>query len=136
MLAKRLYINKTARVPILAIRQGKDAQKLYNYWKSASAEIIALQPKAPWTGVVGSLQTIRINGKPLILKNMPFFKYDLVYDENRAKSRALPTRAQPVQGSPAMMQSPMYARDDIRLAIGMPQENMGQNGDTLSVGNS
>ena len=33
------------------VRDAKDPQKLFNYWTTASAEIIALAPKAPWVAV-------------------------------------------------------------------------------------
>ena len=130
VIGEEVYINGRHEFHSL-IRQGKDAQKLYNYWKSASAEIIALQPKAPWTGVVGSFASYPNKWETSNVENYAFLEYDLVYDENGQRVEP-PTRAQPVQGSPAMMQEAMYARDDIRLAIGMPQENMGQNGNTLS----
>jgi hypothetical protein len=43
-----------------------------------------------------------------------------------------PQKQPPVQGSPAMMQEAMSARDDIRLAIGMPPANMGQPDNAIS----
>lgn len=38
------------------IRPAKDAQRLYNYSRSAFAERVALTPKAPWTAAEGQLE--------------------------------------------------------------------------------
>lgn len=39
------------------IHHGKDAQRNFNYWRSAGTELIALAPKAPWVGPKGFIGT-------------------------------------------------------------------------------
>lgn len=113
------------------IRQAKDAQKMYNYWKSASTEFIALQPKAPWTAPVGSFASSPDRWANANTENIAALEYDLVYDENGQRAEP-PKREQPIQGSPAMMQEAIGAREDIRLGLGMPQANMGERGAEVS----
>lgn len=38
------------------IREAKDAQRMYNFWVSAEAEMIALAPKAPWIAAEGQIE--------------------------------------------------------------------------------
>ena len=38
------------------IRHAKDPQRMYNYWKTAQTEVIALAPKAPWIGAAGQFE--------------------------------------------------------------------------------
>lgn len=38
------------------IRHAKDSQRMYNYWKSAETETIALAPKAPWLVAGGQIE--------------------------------------------------------------------------------
>ena len=43
------------------IHFAKDAQRMYNYWRTTTTELVALAPKAPWIGPAGSLiQTCKI----------------------------------------------------------------------------
>lgn len=113
------------------IRQGKDAQRMYNYWKSASTAMIALQPKAPVTGPVGSFSSFPDEWAASNKKNLPFLEWDPVYGED-GQLLPPPMRQPPIQGSPAMMQEAMSAREDIRLAIGMGNANMGQEDNAVS----
>ena len=38
------------------VTHAKDPQRRYNYWLTASTEIIALQPRSPFVGVTGNLR--------------------------------------------------------------------------------
>lgn len=113
------------------IRPAKDGQRMYNYWKSAHTEMVALQPKAPYKGAVGSFETDGNNWAKANQENIPYLEYDVVHDEN-GNLLPPPQREAPIQGSPAMMQEAIGAREDIRLAIGMPQANMGERGNEVS----
>lgn len=130
VIGNEVFINNRREFHSL-IRQGKDGQRMYNYWKSASTEFIALQPKAPWTGPVGSFSSYPDRWASANTQNIPTLEYDIVYNEDGTRAEP-PQRAMPIQGSPAMMQEAMNAREDIRLAIGMPQSNMGERGGEVS----
>lgn len=113
------------------IRQGKDAQKLYNWYASFDAEVVALQPKAPWIGPLGSFESTPNKWAMSNNNNYAYLEYDIVYDENGQRVEP-PQRQQPYQGSPHITQKLMTARDDIRLALGMPEAVMGQRSNEIS----
>lgn len=114
------------------IRQAKDAQRMYNYWKSASTEFIAMQPKAPWVGPVGSFQSYPDKWANANTQNFAYLEYDVVNDEETGQPFPPPQRTPPITGSPAMMQEAVAARDDIRLSLGIPQSNMGERSNAVS----
>ena len=107
------------------IHHGKDGQRMYNYHKSASTQLMALQPKTPVVGPKGSFQSYPNKWANANTQNFAFLEYDVVYDKNGQRVEP-PSRQPPVQGSPALIQEAIGAREDIRLAIGMPQSNMGE----------
>jgi hypothetical protein len=39
------------------IHQAKDAQRMFNFWRTSSSELVALAPKAPWIGPKGFART-------------------------------------------------------------------------------
>lgn len=113
------------------IRQAKDSQRLYNYWKSYDAETVALQPKAPTIGPKGSFKSYPNKWKNANTENIATLEYDIVYDKNGMPMPA-PTRQPPITGSPTLMQAAEMAKQDIRLSIGMPLANMGERGNEVS----
>ena len=130
VIGEEVYINDQREFHSL-IRQAKDAQRMYNYHKSASTEVLALQPKTPHIGPKGSFASYPNKWAQANSINFSHLEYDIVYDENGQRAEP-PQRSAPPQGSPASMQEAMGAREDIRLAIGMPQANMGEAGREIS----
>ena len=113
------------------IRQGKDAQRMYNYWKSYSTDSIALQPDASWIGAVGSFDTDGDSFADSNRKNIAFLQYDLVYDES-GNLVAPPSRSMPAQANQGLMMEANAAREDLRLALGMSASNMGERSNVIS----
>jgi hypothetical protein len=130
VVGEEVYLNGRRSFHSL-IRQAKDPQRMYNYWETMSTEIIALQPKSPWTAPVGSFTSYPDQWLMANVSNLPFLEYDMVYDDNGQRAER-PMREQPIQGSPAIMQQSMNAREGIRLALGMPQASMGEDGREIS----
>ena len=130
VFGQEYYVNGKKEFRSL-ISQAKDAQRMYNYWKSASTEMIALQPKSPYIGPVGSFQSFPDKWDTAHQQNYPFIEYDIVHDESGALLPP-PKREPPAQGSPALMQEALNARDDIRLGLGIPQSNMGERSNAIS----
>lgn len=130
VIGSEVYLNDVREFHSL-IRQAKDGQKIYNYLESANVEYMALQPKTPWVGAVGSFESSPDKWAAANTENLAFLEYDIVYDEegNRVEP---PQRSQPPQGSMALMQSASMARDNIRYAIGIPPANMGEKGTEVS----
>jgi hypothetical protein len=130
VIGNEVYINNKREFHSL-IRQGKDAQKIYNYLESANVEYMALQPKTPWVGAVGSFSSSPAKWANANTDNFAFLEYDIVYDESGQRVEP-PRRSEPPQGSMALMQSAQIARDNIRYAIGIPPANMGETGTEVS----
>jgi len=108
------------------ITQAKDAQQRYNYWLTASTEIIALQPKTPFVGFVGQFKTSMAKWNSANNANHAFIEADIVYDKNGNPVQTLPQRQQPPTGSPAMFQEMMAAADGIKATLGMFNPSLGQ----------
>lgn len=108
------------------ITQAKDAQQRYNYWLTASTEIIALQPKSPYIGLVGQFKTGASKWATANNANHAFIEYDVVYDKSGTPIATPPQRQQPPMGSPAMFQEMMAAADGIKATLGMFNPSLGQ----------
>jgi hypothetical protein len=107
------------------IRQAKDAQMMYNYFKSESTHILALQPKAPIIGAKGSFDSNADKWANANRESFSALEYDVVHDENGQRVEP-PSRLPNIEGSQSIMFEANSARDDIRLSLGMPQANMGE----------
>jgi hypothetical protein len=114
------------------IHQAKDAQQRFNYWLTASTEIIALQPKAPYVGLTGQFKTGASKWATANVKNHAFIEYDIVYDANGTPIASPPQRQSPPMGSPAMFQEMMAAADGIKATIGMFNPSLGMESDAKS----
>ena len=125
------YFSEDKRKFRSLINPAKDAQRMYNYWSTTSTEIIALQPKAPWTAPVGSFVSEPDKWETANRLNHATLEWDPVLDDNGTLLPP-PQRTAPIMGSPTMMQQAEVARGDIRLALGMPQSNMGENSNAIS----
>ena len=112
------------------IHQAKDPQRMYNYWKSASTSIIALQSKAPWTAYADQIepykeQWLNANtGNPSVLLHEPVVKEGVLLPP--------PQRQAPPTGSSAMIQEAMMAADGIKASLGMFDASMGAQGNEQS----
>lgn len=113
------------------VHQAKDPQRRFNYWLTASTEIIALQPKAPYIGIAGQFAT---DAKKWARANNDTYAY-LEYDPIEVSSGVLapaPQRQSPPTGSPAMFQEMMAAGDGIKATLGMFNASLGQSGNETS----
>jgi hypothetical protein len=103
------------------IRFAKDPQRLYNYFKSAHAEFVALQPKAPYivTGKqIAGLETFWAQANQ---SNRPYLPYNP--DE---KAPGPPARQVPPTPSSGMMQEMLAASDDMQATTGIYDAALGQ----------
>lgn len=114
------------------IWQAMDTQRRLNYWVSANTEIIALQPKAPYVGVVGQFNTRKQQWANANRQNQPFLEYDLVIDPETNIPAPPPQRSEPILGSPAMFQEVQSAVMAISATLGMYEENRGDESNAIS----
>ena len=93
------------------IRDARDPQIMFNYWRSATTELVALAPKAPWLLEEGSIP--EGEDDKWDTANTRSHSY-LMY----ARGTQLPQR-QPFAGIPAgALQESLNANDDMKAVIG------------------
>ena len=57
-------------------RFAKDAARMYNYWRTASTELVALAPKAPFIGPKGAFRSDAKKWASANTKTHPYIEYD------------------------------------------------------------
>jgi hypothetical protein len=98
------------------VRDVRDAQLMYNYWRTATAELVALAPKAPFIGEQGSFDNDP-NWKTANTKSHAYLEY---------KKGAVPPQRQPFAGVPAgAMQEALTASDDMKAILGIYDASLG-----------
>lgn len=103
-----------------AIRDAKDAQRNFNYWRTTSTELVALAPKTPFIGMVGQFDTDREKWESANTTAHPFIEYD-----NAEGSIGAPQR-QPFAGVPAgALQEAANSADDIKATTGIYDAALG-----------
>ncbi|MEP5804319.1 MAG: portal protein [Roseobacter sp.] len=101
------------------IRYAKDSQQMYNYWRSASTEVVALQPKAPYMVTVKQIKGLETFWNAANKKNRPYLPY------NPDDKAGAPSRAQPPVSSSGMMQEIMNAAEDMKATTGIYDAGLG-----------
>ncbi|MCD1644153.1 portal protein [Aurantimonas coralicida] len=101
------------------IRDAKDPQRMFNYWRTTATELVALAPRAPWIGPKGSFNSDGKRWATANTESHPFLEYDVVAGQ-------APQR-QPLDSGPAggALQEAMNASDDIKSSIGMYDSSLG-----------
>lgn len=57
------------------IRDSKDPQRMYNYWRTMEAELVALAPKAPYIVEEGQIEGYEQQWKNANVKSYPYLQY-------------------------------------------------------------
>lgn len=98
------------------IRHAKDAQQMFNYWRTASTELVALAPKAPFIGPVGAFDTDAAKWATANTETHPYLEFDGDFQPQR----------QPFSGVPAgALQEAMNASDDMKSIMGIYDASLG-----------
>ncbi len=118
VIGEEIHFEKT-KITAGLIRHAKDPQRLYNFWRSAQAEIIGASPKAPY--IVGSSQ---ISGFEKVWGDAnkgqkPF----LPYDDTKNPSR--PQREVPPVPSSGMNNEIALAAEDMKATTGIFDASLG-----------
>lgn len=102
------------------IRYAKDPQQMYNYFRSSSAEVVTLQPKAPYIGTIKQFQGLEDFWKNANSKNYSFLPYN---PDEKAPGR--PQREQPPVASQGLTQEALAAADDMKATTGIYDAGLG-----------
>ena len=115
----RLYISGL-------VRNAKDAQRMYNYWVSQEAEMLALAPKAPFIGYAGQFEGYEHQWKTANVQNYPYLEVNPDVTDGQGAVLPLPARAQPPLAQTGLIQAKMGASDDIKSTTGYYDSSLGE----------
>ena len=107
------------------VRNAKDAQRMYNYWASQEAEMLALAPKAPFIGYGGQFEGYEHQWKTANVTNWPYLEVNSEASDGQGNPLPLPQRAQPPMASPGLLQAKMGASEDIKSTTGQYDPSLG-----------
>ena len=105
------------------VRSAMDAQRMFNYWRTTSTELVALAPKAPFIGRKGAFETDAAKWATANTVSHAYIEYD---------GQDAPQR-QPFSGVPAgALQEALNASDDIKAITGIHDASLGARGNETS----
>lgn len=101
------------------VRDVKDAQKMFNFWRTSTTELVAQAPKAPFIGAKGAFETDKAKWETANVESHSVIEYDVV-------AGGQPPQRQPFAGIPAgALQEALNASDDMKAIIGMYDASLG-----------
>ena len=107
------------------VRNAKDAQRMYNYWVSQEAEMLALAPKAPFIGYGGQFEGYEDKWKTANTNNWPYLEVNPDVTDGQGATLPLPQRAQPPMASSGLLQAKSGAAEDIKSTTGQYNASLG-----------
>lgn len=106
------------------IRDATDAQRMFNYWRTATTELVALAPKAPYIGPERAF--VGQDARKWGTANTETHAF-LAYAGDKAPQR------QPFAGVPAgALQEALNASDDMKAIIGLYDASLGARSNEVS----
>ena len=102
------------------VRFAKDPQQLYNYSRSVHAEVVALQPKAPYIGTAKQFQGFEAFWNEANRSSRPYLPYNP--DE---KAPGAPQRQPPPVSSQGVMAEIQLAAEDMKRTTGIYDASLG-----------
>ncbi len=109
-----------------AIRHAKDAQRSYNYWRTAAAETVALAPRAPWILTSKQLEGHEDQYESVNEQNLPYLEYN--------HQDGVPPPSRVFASGPAAAELPNATQDgiDMQAIIGLHAASLGRDGNEKS----
>lgn len=126
VMGEELFVGTEVRRSSV-IRFAKDPQRLYNYWRSAQTELVALQPKAPFLVTPTQISGFETFWNEANNSNRPYLPYKP--DEKAANP---PARAVPPIVSQGMMQEVSLAAEDMKRTTGIYNASLGDRSNETS----
>ena len=105
-------------------RDSKDAQRLLNYWRTTTTELVALAPKTPFIGEEGAFTVDTEKWNSANTEDHAFIAYK--------KGSQMPQRQQYASVPAGAMQEALSADDDIKATMGMFGASIGQQDNATS----
>jgi len=107
------------------VRNAKDAQRMYNYWTSQEAEMLALAPKAPFIGYSGQFEGFEDKWKTANVQNWPYLEVNSDVTDGNGAVLPLPARSQPPMAQTGLIQAKMGAAEDLKSTTGQYDASLG-----------
>lgn len=112
---EEIYVDGRRRLRSL-VRDAKDPQRMFNYWRTVSTELVALAPKAPFIGRKGAFETDAVKWATANTQSHAYIEYD---------GTEAPQR-QPFSGVPAgAIQEALNSADDMKSIMGLHDASLG-----------
>lgn len=112
------------------IRYLKDPQRIYNYYTSSGVEAVALQGKTPYIGSARSIEGYETYWSTANTENHSVLVFNDIDDAGNAI--AAPVRQQPPIMPQAYMQGLQISSEEMRMASGQYQADLGEPGNERS----
>lgn len=109
------------------IRFAKDPQQLYNFMRSASAEVVTIQPKAPYIGTRAQFAGLDTFWQNANSKNYSYLPYN-----PDPKAPGPPQRQQPPVASQGLAQEAIQASEDMKATTGIYDAALGNKSNEAS----
>lgn len=98
------------------VRDAKDPQRMFNYWRTTSTELVALAPKTPFIGPKGAFETDAAKWATANTQTHAYIEYD----------GPVPPQRQPFAGPPVgAIQEAMNASEDMKAIMGLFDASLG-----------
>lgn len=107
------------------VRNAKDAQRMYNYWTSQEAEMLALAPKAPFIGYSGQFEGYEMQWRTANTNNWPYLEVNTDVTDGAGSPLPLPQRALPPMAQTGLLQAKLGASEDIKATTGQYDASLG-----------
>jgi hypothetical protein len=112
---EELHIDGRRRLRSL-VRDAKDPQRMFNYWRTTSTELVALAPKTPFIGRKGAFETDSAKWATANTQTHAYIEYD----------GPEPPIRQPMGGAPAgAISEALTASDDMKSIMGLYDASLG-----------
>jgi len=107
------------------IRNAKDPQRMYNYWSSQEAEMLALAPKAPFVGYGGQFEGYETQWKTANTIPWPYLEVNPDIVDGQGAPLPLPQRSAPPMVQSGLISAKLAAADDIKSVTGQYDSSLG-----------
>jgi hypothetical protein len=112
---EEIHIDGRRRLRSL-VRDAKDTQRMFNYWRTTSTELVALAPKTPFIGRKGAFETDSAKWASANTQTHAYIEYDGPEAPQRQEFAGPPAGA---------MQEALSASDDMKSIIGLYDASLG-----------
>ncbi len=110
------------------IRFSRDPQQLYNFWRSAAAEAIALAPRAPFLATPAMIAKFKGQWDTQNTVSRPY----LLYEPDPDAPGARPMREPPPDIPAALVQEAAIASDEMKATTGIYDASLGARSNEIS----